>query len=91
MKKIFFCFFSAAIITFAAINFDINLRDESLSSLALANIEALARNEHPGGDCASCCDAKCHDCFDNGDHFRCLSKSACYNARFTVKTCPEGL
>ncbi len=40
----------ATIVTLVTINANVNLSDESLSDLALANIEALARNED-GGDC----------------------------------------
>jgi len=57
MKKIIFSLFVAVIIAFAAINFNISLRGESLSDLALANIEALARNEDGGSmpdDCGGC-------------------------------------
>lgn len=41
---------AATIATLVIINTNVNLNDESLSDLALANIEALARNED-GGDC----------------------------------------
>ena len=48
-KKVFLIFGLAVIGTIAAFNANIGLRNEYLSNIALANIEALARSE--SGDC----------------------------------------
>ena len=56
-KKVVSIIGLAAIGAVAAFNANIGSRAESLSDIALANIEALADNE--GGDTLSCCSYHC--------------------------------
>ena len=51
-KKIFVGIVGVVIVVAVVINLSIGLRSESFSYLALANIEALARNESIYDDCA---------------------------------------
>jgi hypothetical protein len=93
-RKIFLSIGITAILIIAAINVNLGSRDGQLSDLTLANIEALGQSENDGGNssdttCDTCCDPDCTDCYEEQYQIRCLSKSSCYNARFTVNTCSK--
>ena len=53
-KKVFLIIGLAAIVSITVFNIRVNLSSDSLSELALANIEALARNETGAGEKLSC-------------------------------------
>ena len=72
MKKIVFSILGLAIIVAVAVfNISVNLRGNPLSDLALANIEALARGEDPGGD------ADMEICCDNDSNYTCSMQCGC--------------
>ncbi len=48
--------------------------------------------QNAGCSCAACCDPDCTDCVKIKKlGIRCLANPSCYNARFTVKTCPRDM